>query len=83
MHIRISCDSLIEILYYSSHKSGNYLICYYYKESENLVTLSQSLKECFKQIYPLCERCQENRKAFYTKREIKTNERSSKRRKHK
>ncbi|EXX63157.1 hypothetical protein RirG_154940 [Rhizophagus irregularis DAOM 197198w] len=75
---RISCNSPIEILYYSSHKSGNYLICYYCGESEDLVTTPQSLKEHFKQIYPLCEGCQGNGKEFYTKGEIKTNGCSSK-----
>ena len=78
---QINCDSPIEILYYSSRKSGNYSICYYCGESEDLVTPPQSLKEHFKQIYPLCERCQENRKEFYTKGEIKTNGRASKRHK--
>ncbi|EXX66412.1 hypothetical protein RirG_124050 [Rhizophagus irregularis DAOM 197198w] len=78
---RISCDSPIEILYYSSRKSGNYPICYYCGESESLVAPSQSLKERFKQIYPLCEGCQGNEKEFYTKGEIKTNGRASKRRK--
>ena len=67
-------------MYYSSHKSGNYLICYYCEESEGLVTPSQSLKECFKQIYLLlCEGCQNNQKEFHTREEIKTNGRSSKR----
>ncbi|CAB4385605.1 unnamed protein product [Rhizophagus irregularis] len=78
---RISCDLPIEILYYSSYKSGNYPICYYCGESEDLVTTPQSLKECFKQIYPLCEECRGNGKEFYTKGEIKTNGRSSKRHK--
>ena len=78
---RISCDSPIEILYYSNRKSGNYSICYYCGEHEDLVTPPQSLKERFKQIYPLCEECQEKGKEFYTKGEIKTNGRSSKRRK--
>ncbi|CAB4446524.1 unnamed protein product [Rhizophagus irregularis] len=78
---RISCDSPIEILYYSSRKSGNYLIYYYCGESESLVAPSQSLKERFKQIYPLCEGCQGNEKEFYTKGEIKTNGRASKRHK--
>ncbi|GES77742.1 hypothetical protein GLOIN_2v1780244 [Rhizophagus clarus] len=79
---RISCDSPIEILYYSSRRSGNYPICYYCGEREDLVTSSRSLKEHFKQIYPLCEGCQENGKEFYTKGEIKTNGRASKRHKH-
>ena len=70
--------SLIKILYYSSCKSGNYLICYYCGDSKELVTSPQSLKEHFKQIYPLCDRCQQNRKEFYTKEEIKTNGCSSK-----
>ncbi|GBC14058.2 hypothetical protein GLOIN_2v1767477 [Rhizophagus irregularis DAOM 181602=DAOM 197198] len=78
---RISCDSPIEILYYSSRKSGNYPICYYCGESESLVAPSQSLKERFKQIYPLCEGCQGNEKEFYTKGKIKTNGCASKRRK--
>jgi len=73
---RISCDSPIEILYYSSQKSGNFPICYYCGESEDLVAPSQSLKERFKQIYPLCEGCQGNKKEFFTKGEIKTNGRA-------
>ncbi len=83
MHTQISCDSSIEILYYSSHKLGNYSIYYYYEEREDLVTPPQSLKERFKQIYPLCEGCQENGKEFYTKGKIKTNRRSIKCHKHK
>ncbi|CAG8727542.1 10673_t:CDS:1, partial [Cetraspora pellucida] len=75
---RISCDSLIEILYYSSYKSGNYPICYYCEERKELVTPPQSLREHFKQIYPLCEVCRKNKK-FYMKGEIKTNKRSTKR----
>ncbi|GBC13306.2 hypothetical protein GLOIN_2v1780244 [Rhizophagus irregularis DAOM 181602=DAOM 197198] len=78
---RINCDSPIEVLYYSSRKSGNYPICYYCGESEGLVAPPESLKQRFKQIYPLCEMCIENRKGFHTKGEIKTNGRASKRRK--
>jgi hypothetical protein len=82
VHIQINCESPIEILYYLSHKSGNYPICYYCGESEDLVAPSESLKQRFKQIYPLCEMChQENRKDFYTKEKIKTNGRASKCRK--
>ena len=40
VHTRINCDSLIKILYYSSHKSGNYPICYHYGEKEDLITSS-------------------------------------------
>ncbi|CAG8566470.1 14337_t:CDS:2 [Funneliformis caledonium] len=50
-------------------------------ESEGLVTPSQSLKERFKQIYPLCEECQNNQKEFHTRTEIKTNGCSFKRHK--
>ncbi|CAG8811491.1 38971_t:CDS:10, partial [Gigaspora margarita] len=35
---QINCDSLIEILYYSSRKEENYSICYYCKNCDNLVT---------------------------------------------
>ncbi|CAG8666060.1 34483_t:CDS:2 [Gigaspora margarita] len=68
---QINCDSLIEILYYSSRKEGNYSICYYCENSDNLVTPSRSLKEHFKQIYPLCEFCQKNKKHFHTKKLLK------------
>ncbi|CAB5154885.1 unnamed protein product [Rhizophagus irregularis] len=78
---QISCNLPIEILYYSSRKPGNYPICYYCGESEDLVTTPQSLKERFKQIYPLCKGCRGNGKEFYTKGEIKTNGRSFKRHK--
>jgi hypothetical protein len=44
---QISCDSPIEILYYSSHKSGNYPICYYCENREDLVTSPQFLKRMF------------------------------------
>ncbi|CAG8707908.1 17448_t:CDS:1 [Funneliformis caledonium] len=81
IRIQINCDSLIEILYYSSRKSGNYPICYYCEEKEDLITPSQSLKERFKQIYPLCEVCYENKKDFHTKGEIKTSKHVSKKRK--
>ncbi|CAG8739996.1 18165_t:CDS:1, partial [Cetraspora pellucida] len=50
---------------------------------DNLITPPQSLKECFKQIYLLCEICQENRKNFYTKTAIKTNNKAVKRSKNK
>ena len=75
------CGLPIKILYYSSCKLSNYLICYYCGESKELVTSPQSLKEHFKQIYPLYKRCQQNRKEFYTKGEIKTNGHSFKRHK--
>ncbi|CAG8849439.1 25266_t:CDS:2, partial [Racocetra persica] len=51
-------------------------IYYYCGNSDNLVSPSESLKECFKQIYPLCEICQENGRSFYTRAEIKTNNRA-------
>ncbi|CAG8838504.1 5641_t:CDS:1, partial [Gigaspora margarita] len=45
VHLQINCDSPIEILYYSSRKEGNFLICYYCENSDDLITPSQSLKE--------------------------------------
>ncbi|RIB30870.1 hypothetical protein C2G38_2151412 [Gigaspora rosea] len=73
VHTQINCDSPIKILYYSSCKEENHSICYYCRNHDNLVTPSQSLKEHFKQIYPLCEFCQENKKNFHMKGAIKTN----------
>ncbi|CAB4382038.1 unnamed protein product [Rhizophagus irregularis] len=71
VHIRISCNSPIEILYYSSRKSGNYPICYYCGESEDLVITPQSLKERYKQIYPLCEGCRIMEKNSILKERLK------------
>ncbi|CAG8816922.1 7705_t:CDS:1, partial [Dentiscutata erythropus] len=51
VHTQINCDSPIEILYYSSRKSGNYPICYYCGNRDTLVIPPQTLKERFKQIY--------------------------------
>ncbi|CAG8829063.1 25489_t:CDS:1, partial [Gigaspora rosea] len=59
-------------------KEGNFPICYYCGNSNDLITPSQSLKKSFKQIYPLCEVCEEGRKNFYTKGAIKTNNKSKK-----
>ncbi|CAG8748188.1 32351_t:CDS:10 [Gigaspora margarita] len=73
---QISCDSPIEILYYSSRKEGNYPICYYCGNRDNLVSPPESLKENFKQIYPLCEICQKDEMNFYTRGAIKTNNRA-------
>ena len=44
VRICISCDSLIEWLYYSSKKSGNVLICYYCGQDNNLINIPQELK---------------------------------------
>ncbi|CAG8484104.1 13918_t:CDS:1 [Dentiscutata heterogama] len=78
VRLQINCDSPIEILYYSSRKAGNYPICYHCGNSDNLITPPQSLKEHFKQIYPLCEICQESGRNFYTKGAVKTNNKSTK-----
>ncbi|CAG8590049.1 13519_t:CDS:2, partial [Racocetra fulgida] len=78
VRLQINCDSPIEILYYSSRKAGNYPICYHCGNSDNLITPPQSLKERFKQIYPLCEICQESGRNFYTKGAVKTNNKSTK-----
>ncbi|CAG8582231.1 6257_t:CDS:2, partial [Scutellospora calospora] len=78
IRLQINYDSPIEILYYSSRKAGNYPICYHCGNSDNLITPPQSLKERFKQIYPLCEICQESGRNFYIKGAVKTNNKSIK-----
>ena len=73
IRIRISCDSPIEWLYYSSRKSGNISICYYCGQDRSLVNISQELKDRFKLVYSMCEGCQLVGKTFFGHMENKIN----------
>ncbi|CAG8475295.1 27589_t:CDS:2, partial [Dentiscutata erythropus] len=54
-----SCGALIFPDEHYLKEEGKFSICYYCRNSDDLITPSQSLKESFKQIYPLCEVCEE------------------------
>jgi hypothetical protein len=81
VRVKISCDTPVEILYYSSRKTGNFDICYYCGAESGFVNPSDILKTKYKIIYPLCQGCQDKGKEFGTRLEIKVNGRNSKRRK--
>ena len=81
VHIRISCDSPIEWLYYSSRKSGNISICYYCNQDRSLINIPQELKDRFKLVYPMCEGCQLAGKTFFSRMENKVNAKLNKRQK--
>ena len=73
VRIRISCDSPIELLYYSSKKVGNIPICYWCGTDRDFITVPQTLQEKFKLVYPLCSACNESGKPFYKWLEKKVN----------
>ncbi|RGB32467.1 hypothetical protein C1646_762901 [Rhizophagus diaphanus] len=77
--VKISCDTPIEILYYSSQKSGNSDICYYCGTDSDFVDPPDSIRTKYKIIYLLCQRCQDKGKEFSTYLEVKVN--NNKRRK--
>ncbi|PKY34602.1 hypothetical protein RhiirB3_499282, partial [Rhizophagus irregularis] len=75
VRVQISCDSPIELLYYTSKKAGNIPICYWCGANNDFVTVPQNLQENFKLVYPLCSSCNENGKTFYKRLENKVNSR--------
>lgn len=81
VRIQISCDSPIELLYYSSKKVGNIQICYWCGADNDFITPPQSLQEMFKLVYPLCSICYENGQSFYKRLEKKVNGKATKKNK--
>ena len=71
----------MEILYYSSQKSGNFDICYYCGADSDFIDPPSILRAKYKIIYPLCQGCYDKGKEFSTRIEIKVNSNNSKRRK--
>jgi hypothetical protein len=78
VRVQISCDSPIELLYYSSKKVGNIPICYWCGANSDFVIVPQNLQEKFKLIYPLCNICNESGKSFYKRLEKKVNSKKQK-----
>ncbi|CAB4375468.1 unnamed protein product [Rhizophagus irregularis] len=78
VRVQISCDSPIELLYYSSKKVGNIPICYWCGANSDFVIVPQNLQEKFKLIYPLCNICNESGKSFYKRLEKKVNRKKQK-----
>ncbi|CAB4398619.1 unnamed protein product [Rhizophagus irregularis] len=81
VRVKISCDTPMEILYYSSRKSGNSDICYHCGTDSDFVDPPDSIRTKYKIIYPLCQRCQDKGKEFNARMEVKVNGSNSKRRK--
>jgi hypothetical protein len=78
VRVQISCDSPIELLYYTSKKAGNVPICYWCGANDDFVAVPQNLQENFKLVYPLCSSCNEHRKIFYKRLENKVNRKKRK-----
>ncbi|PKC50842.1 hypothetical protein RhiirA1_485209 [Rhizophagus irregularis] len=78
VRVKISCDTPMEILYYSSRKSGNSDICYHCDTDSDFVDPPDSIRTKYKIIYPLCQRCQDKGKEFNARMEVKVNGSNSK-----
>ena len=78
IRVQISCDSPIELLYYSLKKVGNIPICYWCDINSDFEIVPQNLQEKFKLIYLLCNTCNENGKSFYKQLEKKVNRKKQK-----
>ena|SRR5256885_4196812 len=81
VHVKISCDIPIEILYYSSQKLGNINVCYYCDTNSDFIELPSILRTKYKIIYSLYQGCQDKGKEFSTHSKIKVNSSSLKCRK--
>jgi len=70
VHVKISCDTSVKILYYSSQKSGNYDIYYYCNIENDLISSPNTLTDKFKIVY---QGCQDRDKEFNICLEVKVN----------
>ena len=77
VRVKISCDTPMEILYYSSRKLGNINVCYYCGTDGDFIDPPSILRTKYKIIYPLCQGCQDKGKEFSTRSEIKVNSSNS------
>jgi len=75
---KITCESPIELAYYSSRK--NYFpVCYWCGYEQGLVDIPTHVLSKYKFVFPLCSICQAAGKEFFRRVEIKTNTRKRKR----
>ncbi|UZO26953.1 uncharacterized protein OCT59_019163 [Rhizophagus irregularis] len=79
---KISCETPMELAYYSCRKSNvNCDVCYWCGHDNELAVPSESLKSKYKSLYPCCNLCRNAGKDIFVRGEIKTNTRAAKRRK--
>ncbi|PKK63598.1 hypothetical protein RhiirC2_788663 [Rhizophagus irregularis] len=75
---KISCESPIELSYYSSRKN-NPLVCYWCGCDQELLEFPTYMTSKYKFVFPLCSICQSKEKDFFARIEIKTNTKGQKR----
>ncbi|CAG8604645.1 19131_t:CDS:2, partial [Racocetra fulgida] len=79
---KISCETPIELAYYSCRKSNiNGNICYWCGYDNELAEPSESLKSKYKSLFPCCTLCRDIGKEFFVRGEIKTHTKATKKRK--
>jgi hypothetical protein len=76
---KISCESPIELSYYSSRKN-NPLVCYWCGCDQELLEFPTYMTSKYKFVFPLCSICQSKGKDFFARIEIKTNTKGQKKR---
>jgi len=69
---KISCESPIELAYYSSRKN-NPTIYYWYGYDQDLLDFPTYMTSKYKFVFSLCSICQSKEKDFFAQVEIKTN----------
>jgi hypothetical protein len=75
---KISCESPIELAYYSSRKNHT-PVCYWCGYDQELVDIPTHMTSKYKFVFPLCNICQTAGKDFFGRIEIKVNTRKRKR----
>ncbi|CAG8787459.1 6037_t:CDS:2, partial [Cetraspora pellucida] len=76
---KISCETPIELAYYSCQKSNiNSNICYWCGYDNELAEPSESLKSKYKFLFPCCTLCRDIGKEFFVRGEIKTHMKATK-----
>ncbi|CAG8754828.1 6128_t:CDS:2, partial [Racocetra persica] len=75
---KISCETPIELAYYSCRKLNiNSNICYWCGYNNELAEPPESLKSKYKSLFPCCILCQNAGKEFFVCHEIKTHKKDS------
>lgn len=79
MREKISCQSPMELAYYSSRKVKPER-CYWCGSKDDLQVKPQNLIDSYQLVYPLCDNCHDEGNDFYYRLAKKTNNTSKRKR---
>ncbi len=78
---KISCETPMELAYYSCRKAINNDVCYWCGHDNELAEPSEGLRLKYKFLFPCCTLCRNAGKDIFARGEIKTHTRAAKKRK--